>query len=375
VAAIYEEFARQLESWRKQNAGQPRREMVRLCLLALEREELVSVAYREDLMAKRLEVMPVPKTVREIVRHALVWAWKDEEMHAVYIRGMILKLGSRRLRAMAYLRQMAGALGGWAASVRQHVRWRDAPLSRAIASLVTWGGDLLGQVPPEVHNYLKYGSFRAFCLFNIDAEKTARLCWGRLIELGRDDPTIARNTVEDFRRVEADERRHEQVFQILAAAFDESDHLADGESEASLAQSIGRVSEFFLPRRLRGPAASKHPLGAGGTVCVNRGNRAEKREVFRKLLDDSELRAGLASVGKPLAEMRVAIKPTFMMGYDRKDTSVITDPVLVDELAGYLRGLGCRDVVVVEGRNIYDEFFRNRSVEAVARYFGFDAAG
>src|SRR5215470_17773053 len=121
--------------------------MVRLCLLALEREELVSVAYREDLIAKRLAAMPVSQEVREIVRHALVWAWKDEEMHAVYIRGLILKLGSRRLRAMAYARQMAGALGGWAGSVRQHVRWRDAPVSRALASAITWSGYLLGQVP------------------------------------------------------------------------------------------------------------------------------------------------------------------------------------------------------------------------------------
>src|ERR1700753_2204236 len=66
VGAIYEEFGRQLESWRKQYAGQPRREMIRLCLLALEREELVSVAYREDLMARRLASMPVDKQVREI---------------------------------------------------------------------------------------------------------------------------------------------------------------------------------------------------------------------------------------------------------------------------------------------------------------------
>jgi hypothetical protein len=95
VGAIYDEFEQQLEAWRKQYAGQPRREMIRLCLLALEREELVSVAYREDLMAKRLASMPVNKQVREIVRHALMWAWKDEEMHAIYIRGLILKLGSR----------------------------------------------------------------------------------------------------------------------------------------------------------------------------------------------------------------------------------------------------------------------------------------
>ena len=380
MGAIYEEFERQLAAWRQQYAGQPRREMIRLCLLALEREELVSVAYREDLIAKRLASMPVNKQIREIVRHALVWAWKDEEMHAIYIRGLILKLGSSRLRALAFARQMAGGLGGWAGSVRQQVRWRDAPLSRALASALMWSGQLLGQVPPEVRHYLKHGSFRDFCIFNVDAEKTARLCWGRLTELARRDSTIKPSTIEDFRRVEADELRHEQLFEILAAAFDDSDRLMDGESEVNLARRIGGVSDFFLPRHLRGPSAANHPLGAGGKVWVAAGETAEQKlTVFGKLLDDSELGARLRNraraLGKPLAGMRVAIKPTFMMGYDRRDKSVITDPVLVDALAVYLRRQGCGDVAVVEGSNIYGEFFENRSVEEVARYFGFGSGG
>ena len=375
MGAIYDEFEQQLETWRKQYADQPRREMIRLCLLALEREELVSVAYREDLMAKRLASMPVNKQVREIVRHALVWAWKDEEMHAVYIRGLILKLGSSRLRATAYARQLAGALGGWAGSVRQHVQWRDAPLSRALASAITWSGQALGQIPPEVRYYLKYGSFRDFCIFNVDAEKTARLCWCRLTELAGQDSTIKPSTIEDFRRVEADELRHEQVFEIFAAAFDDSNRLVEGESESTLARSIGGVSEFFLPRHLRGPSAANHPLGSGGKVWVGAGETAQQKlPVFRKLLEDSELGTRLRErarvLGKTPAGMRVAIKPTFMMGYDREDTSVITDPELVGALAGYLRQQGCVDIAVVESRNIYDQFFENRSVEEVARYFG-----
>src|SRR5882724_3482292 len=135
VGGISKEFERQLKKWRRQYAGNPRREMIRLCLLALEREEIVSVAYREERMLSRLQSMPIAQELRNIVHHALLWAWKDEEMHAVYIRGMILKLGGRRLRAMAYSRQMAGALGGWASSVRQHVRWKDAPISYAVFCL------------------------------------------------------------------------------------------------------------------------------------------------------------------------------------------------------------------------------------------------
>jgi uncharacterized protein (DUF362 family) len=247
-----------------------------------------------------------------------------------------------------------------------------------MATAVTSIGYLLGQVPPEVHNYLKYGSFRAFCLFNVDAERTARLCWSRLRELAAQDATIPAATLEDFRRVEADERRHEQVFDILARAFDDANHLVEVESESTLARNIGRVSEFFLPRHLREPAAANHPLGAGGTVWVATGGSGEKLPVLRKVLEDSDLHSKLVeramSSGRPLSELRIAIKPTFMMGYDRKDTSVITDPLLVAGLVDYLRAEGCRDITVVEGRNIYDEFFGNRSVAAVARYFGYGSA-
>jgi uncharacterized protein (DUF362 family) len=67
--------------------------------------------------------------------------------------------------------------------------------------------------------------------------------------------------------------------------------------------------------------------------------------------------------------MRVVIKPAFMMGYHHKDTSVMTDPSLLDALARHLHEQGCEDIAVVESRNIYDHFFANRTVADVARYF------
>ena len=120
--AIYEEFERDLELLRTRHASAPRRELTKLFLIALEREEIVSVAYGEQAIAHRLAQMPIDDDVRQVIRHALLWAWKDEEMHAIYIRGAILRSGRALLRATAYARQMAGALGGWAASVQQHAR-------------------------------------------------------------------------------------------------------------------------------------------------------------------------------------------------------------------------------------------------------------
>ncbi len=100
----------------------------------------------------------------------------------------------------------------------------------------------------------------------------------------------------------------------------------------------------------------------------------EKLLLFRHLLAESGLADRLAeraqAVGKPIHALRVAIKPTFMLGYHRRDRSVITDPALLEELARYIRSQGCQDVAVVEARNIYDRFYQNRTVRDVARYFG-----
>jgi hypothetical protein len=163
MGAVYDEFERELAELRRQCEGNPRREVIRLFLLALEREELVSIGYRESLMEQRLAAMPIPDDVREIVRHALIWIWKDEEMHTIYIRGAILKLGGWRLRTQALLTQVAGGIGGWAGSVMQHSRWSRAPLSRLIAGAVTFAGGLVGKVPADVRKHLQFGPFRNFC--------------------------------------------------------------------------------------------------------------------------------------------------------------------------------------------------------------------
>ena len=74
MGVVYEQFAQELAAWQTKYAGRPRDELIGLCLLALEREELVSVGYREELMTQRLSAMPLSPAVRELMRHALIWA-------------------------------------------------------------------------------------------------------------------------------------------------------------------------------------------------------------------------------------------------------------------------------------------------------------
>jgi uncharacterized protein (DUF362 family) len=377
VGAVYEEFVRELAGLRLRHSGQPRREMIFLCLLSLEREEIVSVAYREEVFLRRLAAMPIQPEVRDVIHHALVWAWKDEEMHATYIRGTLLKLGGPLLRARTFARQFAGAVGGWSSSVRQHVRWSEAPLSRALATIITWAGIATGKVPHDVKQHLNYGSFRDFCFFNIDAEKTAWLCWRRLAELALSQPDISPQMHAEFQKVQDDEARHERIFTILAEALDEQNQLVPGETVETIAEKIGAVGEVFLPRSRR-RLASQNPLGSGAPVWVASGSTAEEKlPLVHRLLDDSGLTAALEArareLNKRVADLQVAVKVTFMLGYDHRDTSVITDPDLVAALADYLTARSCRNIRVVEGRNVYDSFYCNRTVENVARYFGYQS--
>jgi uncharacterized protein (DUF362 family) len=376
MGAVYEEFQRELARWQRRYAGQPRQEMIQLFLLALEREELVSVGYREAAIVRRLQTMPLSAEARDLIRHALLWVWKDEEMHAVYIRGVIRKLGSVRLRWLAQVREWAGAVGGWSASVQHHARWSQAPLSRLLATFLTRLGSLLGKVPRDVREHLRYGPFRNFCRFNVDAEDTAQLCWQRLVDLSAQLPDTSPLLFDDFRHIGADEERHKRIFLLLADALDQQDRLVPGETAATLRQKIEQVGLYFLSSQQRADRGLEHPLGRGGTVWVVEGRtRTEKLPLFRQLLEDAGLAGQITEQArkrdKPLSALRVAIKAAFMFGYHRRDQSHITDPALVQELARFLRRLGCGDVAVVESPNIYDQFFRHRTVREVADYFGF----
>ncbi len=378
MGSIYQEFEKRLAEGKQRWADRPREEMLDLFLLALEREEIVAIGYRENAITRRLAAMPIPSDVREILRHALIWAWKDEEMHAIYIRGAILRLGGPFLRMKAYTRQLAGGVGGWASSVLMHAQWRDAPFSRTLARAITTIGGLVGSVPAEVRSALEYGPFRRFCEFNIDAEKTAWLCWHRIRSLAENDAALPSTLVGDFSRIELDEERHGALFELFAASFDDEDRLVGGHDATTLAAEIAKIGEEFLPRSLRHRASLDNPLGSGTRVDVVRGDEpSEKLAALRRLLEASELLTALdaraARLGKRRADLSVAIKPTFMLGYHRKDRSNITDPAVLEQLARYLTEQGCGAVVALEGPNIYDEFYTNRDVRAVAEYFGFSS--
>lgn len=378
MGLVFEEAQRELDAVSRRYAGRPGDLVVRLLLLAMEREEIVSMAYRRAQIAARLARMPVPEEVRRLVEHAVIWLWKDEEMHAVYARGALLQLGGFGLRLETLSQQAGDALAGWATSVLHHNGWGQAPLSLALARLVTLGGRLAGKVPREVGRELRYLPFRDFCLLNADLERASWMSWDRLAVLAERRGMMP-EMLADFHRVAEDEIRHLRVFEAIADCLTADDRLVPGATAEALAARIGEVSPHFLPQRFRGLPAAEQPIGSGGKVWSLVGAGEDKRSLFRRVLRDADLAGAIRerarALGKPLGQLRVVVKTCFQMAYHRRDRSPLVDPDLVRELVAVLAELGCGDVAVAENRNLYDHFFRHRSVREVARYVGLEPAG
>jgi hypothetical protein len=366
---IYRESERLLATWRRRYRGRPERERRRLWLLALEREQLVGVAYRERAIAQRVARMPLDAEVRHLLRRALIWVWQDEEMHAAYVRGVLLHHASGWMRGLTYGEQLLGAVSGWASATDQHLHLRDRPFAVALARSLTLGGLLTGQLSSALRQELEYGAFRKFCRLNVELERSAALCWARIVDLAETD--AEREAAE---QIADDERRHGRVFAVLAAALGDDDRLRPGWTREGVVDELRPVGEWFLPGRDRVAGVRPGRFATGAPVFVERGtSTTDKRASLRRVLDRAglaELIASKAAVGRPL---RAAVKTAFMLGYDRHDRSTVVDPVLVEELARYLADHGVAEVAVLEAPTLYDRYYGHRSVPEVAAYFGFES--
>ena len=368
--ALLDDVESLLERWRLQCQGRPELERRRLLLLALEREQIVAVAYREEAVAGRVSELVVPEEVRELIRQTLVWIWKDEQLHAEYLRGELLRAGGFGSAAVVYGRQVQGALSGWTSATSNHREVRTAPLRAGAAGVLVAVAGLTGQIPPLLRRELRYQTFRRYCELNVALEASAELAYRRLVELSSGPEE--RRTID---RIRDDEARHTEAFRLLAASLTPDDRLTETTRSDELASGLAAISVWFLPAHLRPPesggGASGRPhcsFGSRRTVAVRSARSdAEKIRVLERCLDA----AGLPDVlgGAETAAVRVS----FMLGYDRRDRSNVNDPGLVRALGVYLRRHGVRDVAVLEAPTVYGNTQANRSVASVAAYFGFEA--
>lgn len=63
------------------------------------------------------------------------------------------------------------------------------------------------------------------------------------------------------------------------------------------------------------------------------------------------------------------------MAYSKKDSSVFTDPKLVEHIIARIGDHGFVNISVVESQNVYGNWFENREVKKVAKYFGYSGNG
>ena len=246
--ALLEEVQEVLGRLHEKYAGRPDLELEQLWLLALEREQIVAVAYREEAVAARVEALQMGSGVRALIRQTLVWIWKDEQLHEEYLRGLLLQRGGLNSSVTVYGRALEGAVSGWASSTENNLHIRNAPLRTGAAALLVNAASLMGKVPAALKPELRYQTFRRYCALNAGLEASAELAYRRLLEI-----TSNAEQRETFGRIREDEGRHAAAFRILAAAVTDDDRLAAGASLDGLLTSLGAVSPWFVPASLRRP--------------------------------------------------------------------------------------------------------------------------
>ena len=374
MGKIYDEFVDELREIELKYKDNPEKELDALLYIALQREELVATAYRATFIESNIDKLPLTDDLKTLIRHALIWIWKDEDMHTVYTRGALLKSQNLFHRINVFINQFNGYIGGWAGSIIQHLKWTEAPFSVSIAQSIIFFGNISGKISEGIRKELRFGSFKNFCNFNIDAEKTARICWERILLLSKTDARFSINNTDDFQKIIEDEWRHQQIFNLIYDSLNENDQLIAGITQEQLIDRIKNISHYFLPQAYRDP--SSNFIGKGGIVWVAENKSAtDKYDFFISELNKTELKNDLIekarTLHKSIDQLSVVVKVTFSMGYDKIDKSPMNDPALVEKLAIYLSDLGIQTIVVTDIDSIYSSFFNNRSIGHLADYFGF----
>ena len=373
---LLDDVRRLLDGWNAEYADRPQLERQCLLLLALEREQIVAVAYREEAVAGRVAALDIGEDARDLVRQTLIWTWKDEQLHAEYLRGELLRAPGLFSTAVVYGRQIQGALSGWTSATSNLRDARTTPFRAGAAGILVAAAGLTGQIPPVLRHELRYQTFHRYCQLNIALEASAELAYRRLVELSNDP--VERGTMD---RIREDEAHHTDAFRLLAAALTDDDRLVNPASVDDLVSQMATISVWFVPARLRpamaetgaeplAPVTDRRPRSFASRQRVAIGSGPDDRHK-QAVLEDCLDRAGLGDRAAGVSS--AAIRASFMLGYDRRDRSNVNDPEMVDLLARYLRRRGVRDVAVLEAPTVYGNDYAHRSVAEVASYFGFDS--
>ncbi len=341
-----------------------------LLTYALEREQVVDVAYSEDSIAAVIAALEVDDETREVVQRAILWLQRDEALHAQYIRGRLLRNRRHRSWAPIIATQAVGYIGGWCSAVSPNHREDAFGLRRIAARGMLWAGGVVGRLPSELVLAFRQTGFTSFCGTNLVLERSAIMAYEHIL------PLLTAQEHLVFARILEDERRHAEVFALFGEVFD-GDRLKSDSSLDELVTRLRAISQWLVPARFRDDAmkpASVQQVQAqqvpvqqttDGTEIVAVADHPHIGEAVSSVLAETDA-ASLVN-GK-----RVAIRVNFMFAYDRRDASNYVSPEVLAAVALALKNAGATDIAVIESPNIYDRYFDGRTIHEVAEYLGYD---
>ncbi len=372
---------REIEERRARCEGRPDLELLEHLLVAVQRERVAAVGYDTERLGERLARSPLPERARRALSRAVGQIWLDENMHARYVLGVLLRQRDLTTQLGARMESAEGGVGGWMTAVEQHTTFREAPGDHLVAALVEAAGRLSGRIPEAARASLVNVPLREWCLFSLDAEESAIVSFRHMRSLAEEVSALDASTLvlpegfaHEIARMERDELTHARIFSAVARMLGDSDELLEGYDEEAL---ITALALDVVPDAAFGGAevARDRPVGGGGRVVVARGEAPEdKIATFDRALDE----AGLFEVidrrahalGKRRQDVAIVVKIDLMLAAHTADPSSYVDPALVDRLAERLWERGYRDVAVCDAQNLYGRYYENRTVEAVGRYVG-----
>ena len=274
--------------------------------------------------------------------------------------------GRRRRRRLVHLRPAARPLAAGPAGPR------PGPLLVAIG-----GASRAGPAATSASTCATARSATSACSTSTP-RRTARLCWDRMLELAAEVPELSPDA---GRRPPPRPRRRGPPRPGLhhpADALDDHDRLAPGVTADEAGRRIGAVGADFLPRDLR-PAGAPTPSAAAARSGSSRATAEAKRASSAACWTTRDLagpapRPRAAPLGKPLGELRVAIKPTLHARLPPQGPSPIDRPRAARRPGRPPARLGLRR----RGRRRGAATSTTASTPAAAsarwpRYFGFDS--
>ena len=330
MSGIYDEFAQELASFRIRYAAAPRREILHLFLLALEREELVSVGYREARIAAAWR--PCRSTTRCASSSRTPCSGPGRTRRCTPSTSGARSSASGACAAGPRLRHPGGRgdrrlVHG---SPPARALERGPAVARAghlddVARDDHGQGAARGARPPGLRPVPR--------LLPVQRRRRA----DRLAVLGpagRAGRRRSRAVRPSSSPTSSASRRRGQPRAHLRAPRERRSARTTGCFQGTRPSRSRRPSGPSANSSCPdggGPTRQGTAVGGGGTVWVVQGTAPEEKgALFRRLLDEAGLRERIESraraLGKRVSDLRVAIKPTFMLGYHRKDRSPVTSP-------------------------------------------------